>query len=44
MPYAARNEMTTAIDLAIDDALAKETATGTRQYVHTPRPHSRFAH
>lgn len=37
MPYAARNEMTTAIDLAIDDALAKEGATGTRQYVHPQR-------
>lgn len=36
MPYAARNEMATAIDLAIDDALAKEAADGTRQYVRPP--------
>ena len=36
MPYAARNEMATAIDLAIDDALAKEAADGTRQYVQPP--------
>ena len=38
MPYAARNEMATAIDLAIDSALSKEAADGTRPYVLPPPP------
>lgn len=29
MPYAARNEIATAVDLAIDSALSTETADGT---------------
>lgn len=36
MPYAARNEMATAIDLAIDGALSKAAADGTHPYVPSP--------